>query len=817
MVAARHFADAAAACIGAAAADEELILNTSPLAIFTICSNNYVPMAKVLLSSAQTHHPDASLYLCLADTVLDEVGFYPDGCTIIPADTLGIPDFLSFAFRYDVMEFNTALKPFMIRKLLSFGHDAVLYFDPDIEIFRPLTSITNVLQAGASFVLTPHICQPSEGVPFPDDIGFMQAGIYNLGFLGVGAQQETDQILRWWSRRLEHQCINDQASGIFVDQKFMDLVPAFAARAVVLRDTAMNVAYWNLSQRQLTLDHSGTWSVDGAPLGFFHFSGFNPRDLSRLSKHTAGCAGAEIGPALQQIMTRYAGLLLAHGYGTIPAAIYAYGRFRSGTNIPNFVRRLFRVDHSQWAGDPFETFEEYLDFPLTEPWQGSAGQYVTRLMGHLHDLHPWFRQTFDPADTVAAQKYMNWLARHGDSVVEDARLLEPALERLGNDARSSRAVPAKHDAADADVNVIGYLNLALGVGEAGRLTLKALSKTGLAAKGLATSFNTLSSKIESSCEELLVQVSKAPVQIFVVNSDQIALVIDHLNDRLRDDAYRILVPFWELSNFPDAWLDAYRHVDEVWAPTRFIQRALLAKIEKPIVRMPLMLDFEPPPPTPRSRLNIPKDKFLFFFAFDYLSFVERKNPQKVVESFKRAFRRAGATYPTALVLKTLNADKAPARAQLLHDLLEDDPDMILIERTLSREETLGLIGACDAVVSLHRSEGLGLLVAEAMVLGKPVISTDYSATTELVTPRTGYPVDYRLIPVKGDEYTFAEGQVWADADVDHAAWQMRQVFRGGEAVAGRVVAARQHIQTSYGQSEVTRRQLERLCMLGLTA
>ena len=108
-------------------------------------------------------------------------------------------------------------------------------------------------------------------------------------------------------------------------------------------------------------------------------------------------------------------------------------------------------------------------------------------------------------------------------------------------------------------------------------------------------------------------------------------------------------------------------------------------------------------------------------------------------------------------------------------------------------------------------------MAEAMVLGKPVISTDYSATTELVTPRTGYPVDYRLIPVEPGEYPFFEGQVWADADVDHAAWQMRQIFRGGRGVAARVDAARQHIRTNYGESEVTGRQLDRLRMLGLMA
>ena len=792
-------------------------MDSSSLAIFTICSNNYVPMAKVLLSSAQTHHPNAIMYLCLADALLDEPGFYPDGCTIILAENLGIPDFSCFAFRYDVLEFNTALKPFMIRKLLSSGYDTVLYFDPDIEIFRPLRSIMNALKSGASFVLTPHICKPSEKATFPDDVAFMRAGIFNLGFLGVGAGEEADRLLRWWSRRVEYQCINDQASGLFVDQKFMDLIPSFATEAIILRDTTMNLAYWNLSQRQLTMDEAGTWLVDGAPLGFFHFSGFDPWNLSRLSKYTTSCFAAIGSDALQQLMAHYAGLLLANGHGTIPAGLYAYRRFRSGTTIPNVVRQIFREQYPNWTGDPFEQFEEYLDSPLTEPWQGLAGGFVTRFMAHLHALHPWFTQTYDPANAIAVQKYINWLARHGDSVAGDARLLEPALERVGNSARPSRPLAVKHNATDADIDVIGYLNLALGVGEAGRLTLKGLSQSGLTVKGLETSLNSPSSEVDTDFQKLLVSTSEAPVQIFVINADQIGLVIDHLNSRLRDDAYRIMIPFWELSNFPDAWLDAFRYVDEVWAPSRFIQRALLAKIDKPAIRMPLMLEFEPPPPASRSRFGLPEDNFLFFFAFDYLSFVDRKNPEAIVKAFKRAFRRSSKTYLASLVLKTLNADKAPGKSQTLRDMLQDDPDVILIERTLVREETLGLIGACDAVVSLHRSEGLGLLVAEAMVLGKPVISTDYSATTELVTPQTGYPVDYTLIPVNVGEYPFAEGQVWADVDVDHAAWQMRQVFQGGETVSARIATAKHHIRTSFGETEVVKRQLDRLRLLGLTA
>ncbi|MGI4810558.1 MAG: hypothetical protein ACRYF2_20920, partial [Janthinobacterium lividum] len=108
------------------------------LAFFTICSNNYVSMAGIFVNSVLVHHPEADIYLCLADTLVDDPTFYPHGCKVIPASGLDIPGFDAFSFRYDVMEFNTALKPFMFRHLLALDYGAVLYFDPDIEIFHRL-------------------------------------------------------------------------------------------------------------------------------------------------------------------------------------------------------------------------------------------------------------------------------------------------------------------------------------------------------------------------------------------------------------------------------------------------------------------------------------------------------------------------------------------------------------------------------------------------------------------------------------------------------------------------------------------------------
>jgi glycosyltransferase involved in cell wall biosynthesis len=350
----------------------------------------------------------------------------------------------------------------------------------------------------------------------------------------------------------------------------------------------------------------------------------------------------------------------------------------------------------------------------------------------------------------------------------------------------------------------------MGVGEAGRLSLRTLCQAGLRARGVDTSLNSKSKSIDRSCDHLLGPEANGRFQLFNVNLDQLPQVMDELQSILRPDAYRIAIPFWELAHLPDEWLAASAHVDEIWAPSRFIQMMLVKKINKPVIYMPLALDFERPEGRDRRHFRLPEGCFLFFFAFDYLSFLERKNPMAVIRAFKRAFRNMDRHRRVKLVLKTMNSDEVHDEGKSMRDMIQEDTDIILIDDVLSRQDTLSLIMACDAVVTLHRSEGFGLLVAEAMVLGKPVISTDYSATTELVTPDTGWPVDYQLIAVKPGEYPFHEGQVWADVDLDHAAWQMNQVVANPDAVRRKTAAAHAFIAKEHAMNIVGQQQVARL-------
>lgn len=358
------------------------------LAIFTICSNNYMAMARVFLESARRFHPDAELYICLADKILPQEGFYPEGCHLISAESLNISEFSQFAFQYDVMEFNTALKPFMFMELVRRGHGPILYFDPDIEIFSPLDDVLERLDQGASFVLTPHLLEPAEGDHDPDDVGIMRAGVYNLGFCGAGSTSETMSILEWWSRRLRYQCVNDQGAGLFVDQKFMDLVPGFADTACILRASRHNVAYWNLAQRSLEL-HGDECLIDGKNLGFFHFSGFDPLKQDRLSKHSSKFRGAAMSPALKLLVEQYAEKVLSRGYKDTREIRYAYGHFASGAPISAQMRQIFRRKYRSYPGDPFLTFEdEFASLAGVMPPQPSRDE-LEHLLRSMHSSTSW--------------------------------------------------------------------------------------------------------------------------------------------------------------------------------------------------------------------------------------------------------------------------------------------------------------------------------------------------------------------------------------------------------------------------------------------
>ena len=394
-------------------------------AIFTICSNNYFPYARVLFTSLKKYHPEADLFLCLADIPNSKIELGVSGVEVILASDLGIDNFFDFAFRYDIMEFNTAVKPFFMDWLISKrGFEEVVYLDPDIELFAEMKPVFAALEKGADFAITPHITKPAEFAEFPDDIGIMKAGIYNLGFMALNNSLEAQSFLQWWCRRLRYQCINQQDCGIFVDQKFVDLLPAFHDNVAILRDRTLNVAYWNLDQRKLTYKNN-QWFVDGEPLVFFHFSGIDLKQPQRLSKHTERFQD-NLDSAIQSLIDRYF-KGLKHFQDSSLNIPYGYGKFNSGVAIADIMRRCYRDSPLPKKANPFDSYYLELNQPsglvsTVSPWR------ITKLMRYIWEQRIDLQLAYDLNHLQDRLNYALWFVQNANQYGIDDYFLTPVLD-----------------------------------------------------------------------------------------------------------------------------------------------------------------------------------------------------------------------------------------------------------------------------------------------------------------------------------------------------------------------------------------------------
>lgn len=262
--------------------------------------------------------------------------------------------------------------------------------------------------------------------------------------------------------------------------------------------------------------------------------------------------------------------------------------------------------------------------------------------------------------------------------------------------------------------------------------------------------------------------------LFFLNADQMPIARSVLGRVAFAEHLNIGYWAWELERFPQDWRCAFKLVDEVWAPSEFVRRAIGAATRKPVLRMPVPIEFTPPVNLGRAYFGLPDDEFIFLFSYDFNGFVGRKNPEAVIAAFRRAFGDGASG--VRLLIKSSNGRRFPAALAGLQQAVADDPRIALRDETLAREEMFGLQNASDCFVSLHRAEGFGLGLAECMYLGKPVIATAYSGNLDFMRADNSLLVDYALIPVRAGEYPYWRGQRWADADVAHAARLMRQVF-----------------------------------------
>jgi glycosyltransferase involved in cell wall biosynthesis len=357
------------------------------------------------------------------------------------------------------------------------------------------------------------------------------------------------------------------------------------------------------------------------------------------------------------------------------------------------------------------------------------------------------------------------------------------------------------------LNIAGYFRADLGIGESARCMARAAAAAGLDHALIDLKLPCKNPMSDDSFVARLQADNPYPVNVVHVDPPGMRDLDHHHGAGFRRDKYTVGYWAWELPEFPTAWLPNADYCDEVWAPSHFAADAIAEVIPRPVLTMPHAIAFARPEGGFRPKFGLPPDRFLFLFLYDLNSYSERKNPAAVLE----AYRRSGlAGRGAGLVIKVHNTAGNPGDFARLQAAAAALPGTVLITATLSRREIYELESACDCFVSLHRSEGFGLAVAESMFLGKPVIATDWSATAEFLHGDNGCPVRASLITLDRNHGPYAKGQTWAEPDLDDAAEWMRRLHVDRVLGARLGAAARATIERDFSPAVIGARYRRRL-------
>ena len=903
--------------------------------IFTIVAKNYLPQARVLMRSVARQHPEWRRVVVLVDRIDGYFRPEDEDFEVILSSDLPIPMLRWFHFKYSILELSTGVKPYAFEYLFEkYNFDRLVYLDPDIKVFSPLVQVDKALDA-ANVVLTPHLTGALEGEKRPSEIDILRTGAYNLGFIAVRRTPTSALFLEWWQKRLYDHCVVDLPRGLFVDQKWVDLVPGLFEGVAILRDSGYNVAYWNLPHRPVLRTAQG-FAVAGVLLAFFHFSGFDIDRPNQLSRHQNRLEMAELPAGTREILAGYRDDVLAAGYAECKSWPYAFDYFSNGTRIPDLGRPIHHEspemfaaiddpfsdagfaafvevwnspvidDHAgrpgisrlayriyrtrtdvqsampdifdgnyrrflEWMlvsgpvehglGDAFlttirnaiETYNEHRGYPDgAKPVVAVGSGKLTRMAAAIYRSRPELQHYFPDPGGRDRLRFLVWLLTYGvaehdlsEQHVEalqaqwrevvsslpsvwlrlryevtrqamqasvKARRAVKGLRALGNGARSRVKRPSvvrpqeAERPLEAGVNLVGYFYSDTGMGQAVRATQGAL-------EAAAVPFNRRCVGDPEPTRQQVRTVGRMArefpyaTNVFHVNADESVSVKRHLGEAFYADRYNIGYWAWELEEFPEHLVRAYDVYQEIWTLSNFCCRALGRKAAIPVHCVPLVV-------APamgagglnRHDLGISSDKFVFLTAFDVLSVTERKNPVGVLRAFERAFGKASAC---ELVIKVNHGEARPKVLEELRNAASGTGVKIL-DRTLSREEMYGLTRCADCVVSLHRSEGFGLIIAEAMYFGKPVIVTNYSGNTDFTRPDNALLVDYQMIPVGRNCEPYAASSMWADPDVEQAAAHMVRVSREPDLRMRLGQAGRELMRSEYSAEAVGRLMRERL-------
>jgi len=742
----------------------------------TIVTPSTAASAQVLAASIRTHELSARVIARLRE----------------PASGAAVWDHVVAAAAGDT-------PPEVLRTALD-GAGAAVYVAPEVRLYAALEPLWHALRDHEVVVFRRAVALPDDA-KLPDDAALLRDGRVSTAMVAVRDTPGARRFLDWWMRRVAEEARTP----------WLDLALERFEEVGECRDPGCAVSFWNLHERRLHGDADSPL-VDSEPLRFVDYAGFRPDRPYWLSD-----AGTRVlvvdNPVLSELCGAHADALRGAGWAPPRRDLAGAARLGNSQRVDHLVRVLWEraVAAGEDFGDPLseapaDAFVEWMRGAAERG--GTAG--VNRYLFAAYGTRPDLQEAFPDLDGADGEKLVAWAWEHGRREVIGELL--PPVPDLARFASPSHL----------GVNVIGYLGETLGLAEAARLYVSGLMAAGVPVSTTAVtpdlpvddSAATIERYGSGSYADL--RAEDEPVfNLACLNGDHLAELLRTQGDGILGGRPTIGQWGWETDVLPPSWIPAFDVVDEVWVYSRFMAENLGRLVPMPVVVVPPAVVA---PEFSRDALTIARDdRFTFLFMLDLFSTLRRKNPLGLVEAFIRAF---AAGEGPRLIVKTINARFRPQAAEELRYAAGGHPDVEFVDEYLEPAQKAALLARADCYVSLHRSEGFGLPLAEAMALGTPVIATGYSGNTDFATPFNSYLVDSTPTDVGPDCEIYPPHGTWADPDLDHAAELMRRVWQRPDEAAGRARRAQAEIHRDYAPQvvgRIARARLERLSDLRAAA
>jgi glycosyltransferase involved in cell wall biosynthesis len=770
--------------------------------VFTVATLGSMSRARALGRSLQRHQPDWPFEVMLVAD--DDVVSAADRqeslrvCSVSHELDLDIETLLA---RHDEEDLSTLLVPRLLQRYAERGSGPVLHLPSTAWVLAGLETIELALSSH-SVLLVPRMTVdvPDDGLE-PTPVQMEAAGRVEETIIGVDASADAQGFLAWWNSHVERSLgsLDARQTGARPEDRpwlarFLELAPTRFSTGV-LDDPGCNLNMWNLHRRSLEETEGGVL-VDGRwPLRFLNLPGFEPGRPHRLSA-TASRARVSRSPVLHELCERYASELRQSGWKDSDHREEVGRRLADGLVYDDSLRAIYASALA--LGERFEdlfsdegtqAFIAWLEGPAP---RGSAHGINRYVFHRVARERPDVVRTYPDMDGADGAEYVAWCWAFGrnELLIPDRFLppgpgqaptarpdgveaAEPGTDEADHAATGDRAGPTENGLA---VRLTGYLGHTLGLGAAARGYAQALGAAGVPVRTVTIPLHHLALPVKLDDEygrhgfEDLIHDGAHGFEIVAVNADELPDFVMRLGEDYFEGP-RIGIWGWETNTIPPRWQRAFALIDEIWVYSRFMAENIGAVAPVPVVALPPPVK-PPNEPVEPLRLGVPAG-FLFLFVFDYLSTVQRKNPVGLIEAFKLAF--APGEGPQ-LLIKTINAPLRPLAEEEVLWAAHGRSDIHVIDRSLSGEELSGLMAACDCYVSLHRAEGFGLTMAEAMALGKPVIGTGYSGNVDFMNSENSYLIDFTIGRVGAECEIYPPEGEWAEPSIEHAAELMRGVY-----------------------------------------